>query len=789
MLAAFRYFTKRPIYSIITFIGFSLSICGGLLIYLWVFNELNWDKFHWDYNRVYRVLTLSKQGDDVVKLPGNYRPVPATLKKDYPQIEYATFLSYSSQDSPLQREEGGEKIEARSLWVNNDFFSIFNGFVFIEGDAFTAMENPNGIILSENVAKKLFGNEPALGQTLISDMYSKIIYKVEGVIRVPKNSHIDFGYILTEKNPTVAGYSTHWGDRYFNRVYIKLHKDAEIDDAFLSQITGHISKYSSRITDKLLFQPLADIHLHSDYEAGEFDKGKSSYKYLLIFSFFAIAIILMAVFNFSVLTIARASERSIEIGIKKVNGASRFNIITQFMGEALFQTFLASAFALVLIAIFLPWFNNAMGREIEFVLSFKLLFSLLLITTLTGLLAGAYPSFYLSSLSPFAILKGVTKTGSKNNFISLLVTVQFGIAIFFILGTLFFVKQLNYIHSKDLGIAHDNIVIVDTGLWYDIGNFKQELQRNPSIESVTASTVPVNVGWKMPLALNRQGTIDSLMIGSIWGDEDFAKTYQLEVVKGNFLQMDYSAYWERWKNEGKSNTVTLPVVINETAEKLMEYEDPIGQRIGNYFIVGVVKDFHFRPLHHQIGPIMITNNPESIGHVSIRISPKNRAETVKYINEVYKKHRNDREFQYSFFDDLLQDEYKEDARMRFMIIASAILAIIISVLGMLGMANFSIDRRTKEIGIRKINGASIVELLVYLNGNFVKWVLVAFVIVSPAAWFVIDRWLSNFAYRINLSWWIFAFAGVSVIILALIAVSWHSWKAAVRNPIEALKFE
>ena len=789
MLAAFRYFTKRPIYSIITFIGFSLSICGGLLIYLWVFNELNWDKFHWDYNRVYRVLTLSKQGDDVVKLSGNYRPVPATLKKDYPQIEYATFLSYSSQDSPLQREEGGEKIEARSLWVSNDFFSIFNGFVFIEGDAFTAMENPNGIILSETVAKKLFGNEPALGQTLISDMYSKVIYKVEGVIRVPKNSHIDFGYILTEKNPTVAGYSTHWGDRYFNRVYIKLHKDAEIDDAFLSQITGHISKYSSRITDKLLFQPLADIHLNSDYEAGEFDKGKSSYKYLLIFSFFAIAIILMAVFNFSVLTIARASERSIEIGIKKVNGASRFNIITQFMGEALFQTFLASAFALVLIAIFLPWFNNAMGREIEFVLSFKLFFSLLLITTLTGLLAGAYPSFYLSSLSPFAILKGVTKTGSKNNFISLLVTVQFGIAIFFILGTLFFVKQLNYIHSKDLGIAHDNIVIVDTGLWYDIGNFKQELQRNPNIESVTASTVPVNVGWEMPLALNRQGTIDSLTIVPIWGDEDFAKTYQLEVVKGDFLQMDYSAYWEHWKNEGKSNTVTLPIVINETAEKLMGFEDPIGQRIGNYFIVGVVKDFHFRTLHHQIDPIMITNNPESIGHVSIRISPKNRAETVKYINEVYKKHRNDREFQYSFFDDLLQEEYKEDARMKFMIIASAILAIIISVLGMLGMANFSIDRRTKEIGIRKINGASIVELLVYLNGNFVKWVLVAFVIVSPAAWFVIDRWLSNFAYRINLSWWIFAFAGVSVIILALIAVSWHSWKAAIRNPIEALKFE
>ncbi|HEX7585771.1 MAG TPA: ABC transporter permease, partial [Prolixibacteraceae bacterium] len=327
-----RNLKKKPVYSLITFIGFTFGIAAGLLIYMWVFNELNYDKSHQNYERIYRVLTLSKQGNEIVKSPGCYRPVPATLKKDYPQIEYATYLSYSSEDSPLKREEGGEKIEARQVWVNNDFFSIFNGFVFVEGEAFDAIKNPSGIILSEEVAKKIFGKETALGKTIISDKYEKEIYTVTGVVRIPNQSHIDFGYILPEVNRQVASSSNNWGDKAFVHVYIKLRKDAQINDTFLSQISNHISRYS-KITDKLLFQPIADIHLHSDYEPGLYDKNIGSYKYVWIFSGLALLIILMAAFNFSVLSVARASERSTEIGIKKVNGADRFHIISQFMGE------------------------------------------------------------------------------------------------------------------------------------------------------------------------------------------------------------------------------------------------------------------------------------------------------------------------------------------------------------------------------------------------------------------------------------------------------------------------
>ena len=800
----FRNLRKKPVYSLITFVGFTFGIAAGLLIYLWVYNELNYDKSHQNYERIFRVLTLSKQGNEIVKSAACYCPVAATLKKDYPQIEYATFLSYSSEDSPLQREEGGEKIEARELGVNNDFFSIFNGFVFIEGNAFDAIKNPSGIILSETVAKKLFGNEPALGKTVINDKYSsktalhpipKDVYTVEGVVSIPKNSHVDFGYILPESNPKANLYSDDWYSRGHILVYIKLRKDALLDKSFLSRIYNHIGRYSSR-TDKLLFQPLTDIHLKSDYEPSIYDKNIGNHKYVWIFSGLALMIILMASFNFSVLSVARASERSTEIGIKKVNGADRFHIIRQFMGESLIQTLAATLLSLIIIWLLLPWFSNLSGKELQFNLSLKLIINLLLLTLGTGLLAGAYPSFFLSSLNPIGIFRGGSITGSRTGFIRLLVTVQFCIAIFFIIATSLFVKQLDYIRTKDLGLNHQNIVVIPTGLWYDNKGFKEELRTNPNILGVSASVIaPVDWQWKTTLALNHQGVVDSIKVSRFWVDEDFAKTYQLEVIKGQFLQMDNSAYWKERETALKSlkgekeYTVSIPTVINETAEKQLGFADPIGQRIGDNVIVGVVKDFNFRTLHHPIGPVILENNPETIGTMNVKISPGNRAETLKFIRDVYGKYRDQRSLSYSFFDDLLNEKYKEETLLKNITVAFSILAILISILGIFGMAVFSIDRRIKEIGIRKINGAKVSEVLNMLNREFVKWVAIAFVIATPIAWYALNKWLENFAYRTPLSWWIFALSGAMALGIALLTVSWQSWRAATRNPVEALRYE
>jgi putative ABC transport system permease protein len=789
-----RNLSRKPVYSIITFTGFTFGIAASLLIYLWVYNELSYEKFHPGYQRIYRVLTLSKQGNDIVKSAMCYRPVPKTMKMDYPQIEYATFISYNSEDSPLQTETGAKKIEARMCWADDDFFKVFEGFKFLEGSPEHALQKPDNIILTEKTARKIFGNEPALGKLLVSDKYSKEVFTVGGVIRIPEQSHIDFGFMLSDKNSMNSMYSNNWGDKGWVRVYIKLRKDAIIDDQFISAISNHISRYS-KITDKLMFQPLADIHLYSDYD-DFLDKRIGSYRYVWIFSGLALLIVLMASINFSALSVARASERSVEIGIRKVAGGSRLSIFGQFMSESVFQTFAATILAIVVVWFTLPMFNTLSSKELVLNISAGLIISLFILTFIVGLIAGMYPSVYLSAFNPVGIFRGGSLSGSRSNFIRVLVTVQFTIAIFFIICTLLFIKQLNYIHNKDLGLDDKNVVVMPIGLWYDIKDFKQELLRNPKIVSVSASTsAPVNGGFKGGLPLSHQGRNDTLQVNHFFVDEDFAKTYRLEVTKGQFLQMDYSEYWKEIekrnnnKTDGKEYPVSFPIVINQTAEKLLGFDDPIGQRIGDDVIVGVVKDFHFMSLHFPIEPIVMSNNPEEITTISVRITPGSEIESLNYIRDTYMKNRDHREFSYSFFDDLLQQKYAPETRLKNITIAFALLAIVISVLGILGMSVFSIDRRTKEIGIRIVAGARSSEILALLNKEYIVWVLVAFAVASPVAWYSMHRWLQNFVYKTEFSWWIFLVAGVTGFLIALGTVSWQSWRAATRNPVGALRYE
>jgi putative ABC transport system permease protein len=782
---ALRNLTRKPIYSVITFTGFTISITASLLIYLWVYNELSFEKFHPDYQWIYRVLTLSKQGNEIVKSPYCYRPIPKTMKMDYPQIEYATYISYQSEDSPLHLESGGEKIEERGCWTDDDFFKIFKGFRFVEGSPERAFEKPDNIVLTEKTAKKIFGDQPALGKVIVSDKYFKEVFTVGGVISIPEQSHIDFGFILSEKDSRFSVYSNNWGDKGFVRVYIKLRKDAQINDEFLSAISNQISRYS-KITDKLMFQPLADIHLNSDYQNDYYDKHPGSYMYVWIFSGLALLVVLMASINFSALSVARTSERSVEIGIRKVSGGSRISIFRQFLTESVFQTFAATVIAVFVVWFILPWFNTISAQMLIFSISPRLILNLFILTFLAGIIAGIYPSFFLSSFNPIGIFRRGSISGSRSNFIRVLVTIQFTLAIFFIISTSIFIKQLSFIHKKDLGMDTKNIVVIPTGLWYDNKEFKQELLKNPRVLGVSASVyAPVDFFWKYSIGLNHQGRTDSLETSLFWADEDFAKTYKLEVIKGQFLQMDYSGYWKEWEKQNKR----MPIVINQTAEKLLGFVDPIGQRIGDNIIVGVVRDFHFRPLHYPIGPLIITNNPETIQTMNIRIARGNTNETLNYIRDTYRKNREDREFSYRFFDDLLNEKYLAETRLKNISIGFALLAIVISVLGILGMAIFSIDRRTKEIGIRRVAGAKSSEIMILFNKDFIIWVLVAFLIASPVAWYLMNKWLQNFVYKTEFSWWIFLLSGIIAFGIALITVNLQSWRAATRNPVEALRYE
>jgi putative ABC transport system permease protein len=786
---------RKPVYSVITFSGFTAGIAAALLIYLWIYNELGYEKFHPDYQRIYRILTLSRQGDEIVKSPNCYRPVPKTMKMDYPQIEYATYISYQSQDSPLRLETGGEKIEARSCWTNEDFFKVFEGFKFLEGNAETAFSKPDNIVLSEKTAKKIFGNQPSLGKVLISDEYSKQVLTVGGVVRIPEQSHIDFGYMFSESNSRYSSYSNNWGDKGFVRCYIKLRKDAKVDSTFINQLSNHISRYSN-ITDKLMFQPLSDIHLYSDYPNDSFDKNPGSYKYVWIYSGLALIIILMASLNYSALSVARASERYTEIGIRKTTGADRSGVYLQFMSESVFQTFAATVIAIIFVWLFLPVFNTLASRELSLNFTPKLFFNLFLFTFIVGVIAGFYPAVYLSSFSPISVFRGVIATGSRHNFIRLLVTVQFTAAIFFIIATIVFVRQLNFVFNKDLGIDGKNVIAIPTGLWYGNREFKEELLRNPRVLSVSASNnAPIEGGYKTGIPLMHQSKIDTLIVNYLFVDEDFAKTYNLKIIKGTFLQMSSDGYWKelnkstKEKNASSEYSISLPVVINETAMKMLGFDDPVGQRLGDLVIVGVVKDFNFRPLHFAIEPVIMTNNPEVIKTMNIKIAPGNTAETITNIRDIYKKYRDNRAFSYQFFEDILKEKYKAETRLRNITVLFAILAIVISIMGILGMTVFSIERRTKEIGIRKVSGARNYEILLLLNKEFLIWVVAAFLIASPVSWHVMKNWLKNFVYKTELSWWIFALAGLLALGIALLTVSWLSWRAATRNPVEALRYE
>jgi putative ABC transport system permease protein len=789
---ALRNLAQKPVYSSITFTGFTIGIVSSLLIYLWISNELSYEKYFEGYNRIYRVLTLSYEGGKIEKSASSYRPLASSLKKDFPQIEYATFLSFNSETSPLQKELGGAKIEAMPCRTNSDFFNVFQGFQFIEGNPETAFSSPSGIVLNETLAHKLFGNAPALGKNVICDKYGKETYTVSAVIRIPTQTHLDFGYLVSDKNNKVKMFSNEWGDSYFVHVYIKLGKKAMIDDELINSLSNHLSRYRS-INAKLMFQPITSIHLHSDYHWNKFDKNEGNNWYIIIFSALALLIIFMASLNFSFLSIARASERSTEIGIKKINGIHPRELIVQFLFESLFQTYLAAILAIIVVRIALPFFNTLTGQELGFNFSLSLVFNLFVLTTIVGVLAGTYPAFYLSAFKPAAIFGRLSNTGSGLAFTRIMTVIQFAIAIFFIISTIMFMKQLSYIRNKNLGFDDKNIVVVPTGLWYENKQFKEELMRNPKILGVSATVdAPVDFYWRTKFSFNQNGKKDSLVAGIMWTDEDFAKTYKLQVVKGQFLQMDYSAFWkESMKNYKKdTNTVySYPIVINEAAEKALNIPDPIGTRIDNFVIVGVVKDFHFQPLKQAIQPLILTNDPQNIATMNIRIANTCKDATLKYIKNTYQKYHSVREFTYRYFDDLLDEKYHAEKRLKNISLMFAILGMIISVLGIWGMTYYSCLRRTKEIGIRKVNGARVTEILIMLNTDFIKWVAIAFVIACPIAWYAMHQWLQDFAYKTKLSWWVFAVAGVAAVAVALLTVSWQSWRAATMNPVESLRHE
>ncbi|HBB91343.1 MAG TPA: hypothetical protein DC042_06410 [Bacteroidales bacterium] len=785
---------KKPVYSGVTLIGFTIGITASLLIYLWVFDEWSFETMHANHQRIYRVVTLRKQSQEIIRTPATVIPLAQVLTKDFPQIEKATFIKLESL-MPLELD--GRTTEILPAYTDKSFFDIFTGLRFIEGNAETALNQPDAIVLNEDVAKKLFGDEPALGKRLVSKNFGTKGYVVGGVIRIPNQTHFDFGMITLMENNSMlqSTFKSNWRLGESTSVYLKLRKGAVLDKTVKEQLSGLIVKYANR-SDRLTFQPISDIHLNSNYDY-QYDKNQGDKKYIWIFSGMALLILLMAVFNFSALSTARSSERATEIGMWKTLGASRLKIGQILVVETLFQTMIAMILAILLVSILLPWFNDLAGKEIVWHLTPAFICSLLGIALVTGVLSALYPVVYLNSFNPVLIFKGGHPSGSRAGFISVIVVIQFIAATFMIAASGIVLKQLSYINNKDLGLKKENILVIPTGLWYSIDEFKTELQKNPDILSTSACTsLPLEGSWFETVGWNGMNSRDSVKMRNVWVDQDFAKTYDIQIITGDFLKNSYADYWsnaekaQQAKKSGEPSVYSIPVVINEKSRELMGEDNPVGKRLNNrYVIIGVVKDFHVKSLHHQIEPILILNNPEAIISLSIKISDHNQAQTIRFIQDTWAKFRGNRGFSFTWFEDQLAAKYQYETRLGKIILYFAILALLIALMGVLGLATYATERRTKEIGIRKINGSTVLEIMIWLNLDFLKWVVIGFVFACPAAVYFAQNWLGNFAYKTTGSWWIFGLAGFITLLFALATVSWQSYRAATRNPVETLRYE
>ncbi len=784
-----RNLSKKPMYSIINYIGLTLSLGAALLIYLWIYDEMSYDKMHRDHERIYRMLTFRKDGVEYIKTPSMPLPLAEYLREEYSQIESATFVKF---ESPVPLQTGDKTIDLVPAYVDQEFFRIFSGFRFIEGDVEHALTEPNSIILSEKTAKILFGDVPALDQNIESNEYSNKSYKVGGVVRIPEHSHIDFGFVslINPSNLLHKTFTNNWKRSEWSGVYIKLKKDAQVNDKFITSINAQFSERTGT-AKRVLFQPLANIHLFSDYD-WRFDQNRGEYKYLLIYGGLAVAIVVLALFNFILLTIARASERFNEIGYRKIVGAVNSQIFVQYITESFMQIIISMVSGLVLVYLLLPFFNQLTGKSIYFIPSFNFIATTLAVSLIVSLLAGIYPALYLSSFNPLLIFKGANTKGSKNLLIKGLITAQSAVSIFLLIFTFVIYMQIHFINQTDLGISKENIVVVPTGLWYDNEAFKSELLQNPDVLSCAFSTrSPADFHWQFPLTLDGIDTVYSTLY---WVDESFAETYDLEVVQGEFLKTTNKDHWNISKSKQASKSemdhiVSIPAVINETARDMLHLSDPIGTRLGNNVVVGVVKDFHMRPLQYEIAPLIMVNNPENIMTLNVKISNNNKPETIAYIRKVYAKHREIRGFSYSYFEDELTALYNSEIRLGNMLFSGTMLAFAISLMGTFSLASFGTQRRRQEIGIRKINGASIYNILIMLNGDFLKWVLLAFAIAAPVGIYFVNQWLANYAYKTGINWWMILAIGVLTLAVSFLSISWQCWKASRENPVDVLKYE
>ena len=800
---ALRLIKRSLLFSSLNILGFVIGLTAAFLIYLWVVDELTYDDCFRDGSRIYRVTELTREASGEIKeSPNVIRPYAQDLKQRFPGVEDATALKYGGE-VPFELE-GGKVVTVNTFYADSTFFRFFS-FPVVEGNPKLLNEGLRNVVISRELAQKLFGRSPAVGQKLKYSVLSESgFYTVVGVVDVPRKSHIQFELAFpldvygNETDSDAYSYGFSWNKYRTNlHVYVKMKSGAVMSQAE-AQAMSRIPTDRGLEDVRLGFQPLHDIHLHTTFvDSGVKNHGSMATIYL--FSALAVLIIFMGAFNFTTLSTARASLRYKEIGVRKVTGAKRRTLIGQFLSEGMVQAAISLLLALSLTELTLPLFNRLMDTELTLSFSWSVMAFVVLGIIGVGCLAGSYPAFYLSAINPLLAFKGGRKTGRKGGLIRGLVCVQFLIALTLMLVTSIVFKQLHYMQNKDLGLDKENVVTLYTSLLYGVDELKQELLRNPDVKAVTMSSPIESFGERggykdgeMVQFTDVDGRTDSLRMVELFADADLIKTFGMELIKGEMLNADYNNYF-------RGNRQELTAIINETAWKAMKVADPIGVGIQTFWgrpmrIVGVVKDFNFQSMREKIKPAYIWSNPEALVYMYIKIAPERKQQTIAFIKAKFEEfmQREDmfvKEFNYQFFSDKLNQNYARERQQSRMLLFFTVLAIVIALMGVFGLVALSAEQRTKEIGIRKVNGAHSDRIVRMFCREYLVWVGIAFVVACPLGYVLMSRWLSEFAYQTPISWWLFLLAGVLIATITLLTVIGQTWHKASQNPVESLRYE
>ncbi|MFO7446628.1 MAG: ABC transporter permease [Ignavibacteriaceae bacterium] len=774
---AFRNLLRSKVYSFINITGLAAGMCCSILILLWVQDELSFNMFHEDIEHTFIVpQTQYYAGGREFKVYNSSAPLGPALKAEYPEVIYsARFAPYMGE--MLVQYNNNSFIE-EIKYADADFFRIFS-FPFIAGDKNNAFTQVHSLVLTEKTAQKYFGSENPVGKTLrLNTQYNFI---VSGVVKdVPKNSDFVFDVVLPFEFIAETGTKL---DEWFSNSYwtfVKLKPEVNWKD-FSAKIKDRLKKEDSEAKNDLFLFPVKDMHLYT------LDGTNQQIEKVKLFSVIAFAVLLIACINFMNLATARSAKRSKEVGLRKVVGANRSQLVKQFFSESVLLTLLAMFIAILLVEILLPGFNDLSGKELQIqYFSNSFIFIIIGVTLLTGIIAGSYPAVFLSSFNPIKVLKENLNTGKKGTILRrALVIVQFSLSIILLISTIVVYSQLSFMKNKELGYNKENILYVPVkgSLQNKYDVFRETLLKNKFVVDVaSASHRPSQYGTNgSGFEWDGKSPDEDVLITFVGSDENYASVFDFKLSEGRYFSREFG-----------SDSIN-GVVINEKLAGLIGDGLVVGKFIrrgdDNYQIIGVLKDFHFNTVKVAIEPLIIFNTKQWSNFVFVKVEGENTSSALSYIEEMHSNINPDYPFEYRFLDAEYDKLFRSEERQGKLYNYFAILAVLISALGLFGLASFMAEQRRKEIGVRKVLGSSIFQIIILLSKSFAGLVLIANIIAWPLAYFFMKDWLESFAYRTEINPGFFILSGFIAFLIALTAVSYQAYKAAKTNPVNTLKYE